>query len=89
MEDIVFPVGNAAEESCPQSTRGQFLISWQGGEGAFVRVGTACQSAIFTEHLLCGTWKGKEDGPCPQEPVTKEGRKVPSYCKRFSICNHL
>lgn len=61
MGDIAFPVGNAAEES----TRGQFLISWQGGEGAFVWVETACQSAIFTEHLLCGTWKGKVDGSCP------------------------
>ena len=77
MEDIVFPVGNAAEESCPRSTRGQFLISWQGGEGAFVRVGMACQSAIFTEHLLCGTWKGREDGPCPQEACDQRRKKGP------------
>ena len=52
MDDIVFPVGKADEESCPRSARGRFLISWQRAEGAFVRVGTACQSTIFTEHLL-------------------------------------
>lgn len=75
MEDIVFPVGNAAEESCPQSARGRFWISWQAGEGAFVRAGTACQSAIFTEHLPRGTWKGGEDGPCPQEACDQRGKK--------------
>lgn len=54
MEDIVFPLGNTDEESCPLSASGWFLISWQEGEGAFVMAGAICQSTIFIEHLLRG-----------------------------------
>lgn len=84
MGDIVFPVGKADEESCPLSARGQFFISWQQGEGAFVLVGTGCQSTIFMEHLLCRIWKGG-DRPCPQEACDQREEDSPSTVNPLAL----
>lgn len=82
--DIAFPVGKADEESCPWSARGQFFISWQQREGAFVLAGTGCHQLCLWTACYAESEKEEEAGLVLRQLVTQERRKLSIYCKLFS-----